>query len=167
MNDQSAGPAGRGGDGRRSDAGSLVRPFLTQGAGPEAGRDSSRPPAAGADAEHAAVAGGTSIRPFLVTSGRTTGATDIAVEAQVMITPRGQTSVENLSFEYRDIVTMCAEPLAVAELAARLSLHLGVIRVLVGDLQHQGMVTTYAPEADATDDVEMIVRVINVLRTRT
>jgi hypothetical protein len=111
--------------------------------------------------------GGTSIRPFLVTSGRTTGATDIAVEAQVMITPRGQTSVENLSFEYRDIVAMCSEPLAVAEIAARLSLHLGVIRVLVGDLQHQGMVTTHEPEVDATDDVEMIVRVINVLRART
>jgi Protein of unknown function (DUF742) len=110
--------------------------------------------------------GGTRIRPFMVTSGRTTGATEIAVEAQVVNTPHGQTAVDTLTFEYRDIVSLCEEPLAVAEIAARLSLHLGVIRVLVSDLKQQGMVTTFEPEVDAADDVEMIVRVINGLRAR-
>jgi hypothetical protein len=86
---------------------------------------------------------------------------------QVVITPRGETAADALSFEYRDIVSLCAEPVAVAEIAARLSLHLGVIRVLIGDLQHQGMVTTFQPEVDPTDDVEMILRVINGLRQRT
>src|SRR5664280_2755029 len=73
------------------------------------------------------VPGGSRIRPFLVTAGRTTGATAIALEAQVMITPRGQTAVDTLSFEYRDIVCLCEQPLAVAEIAARLSLHLGAV----------------------------------------
>ena len=108
--------------------GALVRPFLNG------------EPAAVSDP---VVPTDSRIRPFLVTAGRTTGASDIAVEAQVMITAAGQTAVDDLAFEYRDIVSLCEQPLALAEIAARLSLHLGVIRVLVGDLQHQGMVTTF------------------------
>jgi hypothetical protein len=135
--------------------GGLIRPFL---AGPAVAADRPRAPEAPGR--------GTSIRPFLVTAGRTAAADVFPVETQVVITPQGETAVETLTFEYRDIVALCAEPLAVAEIAARLSLHLGVIRVLIGDLQHQGMVTTYQPEVDPTDDVEMIMRVINGLRQR-
>jgi len=137
-------------------SGALIRPFLD---GERVGAGTGKAPAPGA--------ANTSIRPFLVTAGRTASAEDYPVETQVVITPRGETALESLAFEYRDIVTLCAEPLAVAEIAARLSLHLGVIRVLIGDLQHQGMVTTYEPEADATEDVEMIMRVIHGLRQLT
>ena len=167
-----------GDDGGPPPSGSMIRPFLDRAA-PTAGWGAPHGSSPGERAERAGErspgehpapvvpTGGTSIRPFLVTAGRTTGATDIAVEAQVMITARGQTSVDTLSFEYRDIVCLCEEPLAVAEIAARLSLHLGVIRVLVGDLKHQGMVTTFEPEVDPTDDVDTILRVINGLRQRT
>jgi hypothetical protein len=138
--------------------GGWIRPFL---ADPQHAR------AHPGEAAPAPGTGGTSIRPFLVTAGRTPAAESIPVETQVMITPHGETAVDTLTFEYRDIVALCEEePLAVAEIAARLSLHLGVIRVLIGDLQHQGMVTTYQPEVDPTDDVEMIMRVINGLRQR-
>jgi hypothetical protein len=132
----------------------MIRPFL----------DRAHP--GGLDKSGSVLPGGTRIRPFLVTAGRTTGASEIALEAQVMITPQGETAVDTLSFEYRDIVCLCEQPLAVAEIAARLSLHLGVIRVLVGDLKHQGMVTTFEPEVDPTDDVDTILRVINGLRQR-
>jgi hypothetical protein len=131
--------------------GSLIRPFLGERPGAAA-------PAPGA--------AGTSVRPFLVTSGRTAAAGAIPVEMQVVATPEGETVMDTLTFEYRDIVTLCTEPVAVAEIAARLSLHLGVIRVLVTDLQQQGLVATYAPEVDPTDDVDMIMRVINGLRQR-
>jgi hypothetical protein len=135
-------------------SGSMIRPFLD------------REHTGGLDDAGVVAPGGNRIRPFLVTAGRTTGAQEIALEAQVMITPRGETAVDTLSFEYRDIVCLCEQPLAVAEIAARLSLHLGVIRVLVGDLKHQGMVTTFEPEVDPTDDVDTILRVINGLRQR-
>jgi hypothetical protein len=140
-------------------SGSFIRPFLAA-----APVDSGHRVAA---AEAAPGAAGTSIRPFLVTSGRTAAAQAYPVETQVVSTEHGESAAETLTFEYRDIVTLCAEPVAVAEIAARLSLHLGVIRVLIGDLQHQGLVTTYQPEVDPTDDVEMILRVINGLRQRT
>jgi hypothetical protein len=106
----------------------------------------------------------TAVRPFLVTSGRTTSEANIPMEAQVVLTPEGRGAQQWLTFEYRDIVGLCDEPLAVAEIAARLSLHLGVTRVLVGDLQEHGIVTTYRPEADF--DVDTILRVINGLRLR-
>ena len=110
---------------------------------------------------------GTGPRPFLVTRGRTVGETDIAVEAQVMVTPDGMDARDTLSFEYRDIVTLVEEPLAVAEIAARLSLHLGVIRVLLGDLQQRGLITTFETDAGLADDVDTIQRVIDELRQRT
>lgn len=141
-------PPGR----RRHDGGaSLVRPFVTIG-----GPMTTPEPAVVPDA---------TVRPFLVTSGRTAGEAELPLEAQVVVTPEGRGARQWLTFEYRDIVSLCDEPLAVAEIAARLSLHLGVTRVLVGDLQEHGIVTTYAPEADF--DVDTIMRVINGLRLRT
>lgn len=137
--------------------GSLIRPFL-------GGLPPAQAPAVGTSGTSGT--SGTAVRPFLVTSGRTAAAGAIPVEMQVVATAHGETVVETLTFEYRDIVTLCAEPVAVAEIAALLSLHLGVIRVLITDLQQQGLVATYSPEVDPTDDVEMIMRVINGLRQR-
>lgn len=133
---------------------SLVRPFIGVGV-PMALSGSGGEPTAVPDA---------AVRPFLVTSGRTAGESEIPVEAQVVVTAEGRGAHQWLTFEYRDIVGICDEPLAVAEIAARLRLHLGVTRVLVGDLQQHGIVTTYAPEADF--DVDTILRVINGLRLR-
>jgi hypothetical protein len=128
----------------------LVRPFVGA-SGPMKGPE----PDAVSDA---------TVRPFLVTAGRTARDSDLPIEAQVVLTPEGWGARQWLTFEYRDIVGLCEEPLAVAEIAARLSLHLGVARVLVGDLQQHGIVTTYRPEADF--DVDTILRVINGLRLR-
>ena len=135
-------------------AASLVRPFVEGGAA----RAMSTPGPEPTCLPDAAV------RPFLVTSGRTTGESEIPVEAQVVVTQEGRGARRWLTFEYRDIVGLCDEPLAVAEIAAQLRLHLGVARVLVGDLQQHGIVTTYRPDSDY--DVDTILRVINGLRLR-
>lgn len=136
----------------------LIRPFLREPGSSADERVPVGPSAAPAEA---------GVRPFLVTSGRTTAAASVGVETQVMSTEHGETVVETLAFEYRDIVALCAEPLAVAEIAAQLRLHLGVARVLVTDLQERGLVTTHSPRVDPTDDVDIIMRVINALRQRT
>jgi hypothetical protein len=130
---------------------SLVRPFLRGGPVQGEREETTDPLEAG-------------VRPFLVTSGRTVGAGDLPIEAQVVVTAVGRGARASLTFEYRDIVSLCDEPLALAEIAAKLSLHLGVIRVLIGDLRHQGMVTTFEPTGDVSDDVETIMRVIDGLR---
>jgi hypothetical protein len=137
--------------------GALLRPFLDPGGD---SRPDDGPPDAAAPPREAPHAG---VRPFLLTSGRTAAAEDLPVETQIVVTTKGR-AASGLSFEYRDIVALCADPIAVAELAARLGLHLGVVRVLVGDLRAEGLVTTYPPSPDSADDVGTIVRVIRGLR---
>ena len=107
---------------------------------------------------------GPALRPFLLTSGRVRSAESIAIETQVISTDYGYDAQDTLAFECRDIVHLCSVPLSVAEIAARLSLHLGVVRVLVGDLSAEGYVYAYVPHADASQDVDTLLRVIHGLR---
>ncbi len=134
-------------DGVRAEPGALELPVGAPGAG---GRFAAPAP-----------------RPFLVTAGRTRGAVSVALESQVVATELGRAAAERLTFEYRDIVALCVEPLAVVEVAARLRLHVGVAQVLIGDLTHQGLVATFEPDGDVSGDVATILRVIDGLRART
>jgi hypothetical protein len=133
-------------------SGALIRPFLQTGAD-LAGAD-------GADGP----ADGPSLRPFLLTAGRVAGQDSIAIETQVVTTDQGRTAGAELGFECRDIVALCGDPLSVAEIAAELSLHLGVVRVLVEDLSEGGHLSVYLPNADAPTDVDTLLRVIRGLR---
>ena len=133
-------------------AGALVRPFLS-GASNGAGDQADLPIPDGA------------LRPFLLTAGRVAGQDSIAIETQVVTTESGRTAVERLGFERRDIVSLCGDPLSVAEIAAQLSLHLGVVRVLVGDLSADGHLSVYLPNSDASTDVDTLLRVIRGLRS--
>jgi len=110
------------------------------------------------------VADGSSLRPFLLTAGRVAGQDSIAIETQVVTTDQGATAGAELGFESRDIVALCWDPLSVAEIAAQLSLHLGVVRVLIGDLSAEGHLSVYLPNADAPTDVDTLLQVIRGLR---
>lgn len=137
-------------------AGALIRPFL----------DTGTTTADGLRGDLAGSAGpaGPSLRPFLLTAGRVPRQDGIAIETQVVATDQGQTHGAELGFERRDIVRLCGDPLSVAEIAARLSLHLGVVRVLVGDLAGEGHLSVFLPNADAAGDVDTLLRVIRGLR---
>jgi hypothetical protein len=136
-------------------SGALIRPFLHSGTAID---DADGSVAAGVPVD------GSSLRPFLLTSGRVAGEDSIAIETQVVTTDQGRTAAARLGFESRDIVSLCGDPLSVAEIAARLSLHLGVVRVLVGDLSAEGHLSVYLPNADAPTDVDTLLRVIRGLR---
>jgi hypothetical protein len=66
----------------------------------------------------------------------------------------------------RAIVALCGEPLSVAEISARLRLHLGVTRILVGDLRAAGQLDVQVLDSE-TPDPETILRVIRGLRAIT
>ncbi|MFF4396318.1 DUF742 domain-containing protein [Streptomyces sp. NPDC001480] len=107
------------------------------------------------------------VRPFLVTAGRVadsgSGRT-VPVETQVVATAEGLDALDRLSFEQHDIVAACRLPQSIAELAARLRLHLNVVRVLAEDLRAAGHLTVYVPDFDATHDASVLRRVIDGLR---
>lgn len=104
----------------------------------------------------------TAPRPFVITAGRVSATDpDIGVETQVTVHPGAPET--RMPPEQRAIVSLCAEPLSVAEISARLQLHLGVTRVLVGDLRAAGQLDVHVHDVEFPDP-DTIRRVIRGLR---
>ncbi|NEA62834.1 DUF742 domain-containing protein [Streptomyces sp. SID12488] len=111
------------------------------------------------------------VRPFLVTAGRVAGAAGEAssgrtmpVETQLVATTGGLDALHRLSFEQHDIVAACRVPQSIAEIAARLRLHLNVVRVLAEDLRTAGQLSVHVPDSGVTHDSSVLRRVIDGLR---
>ncbi|MGD1224410.1 MULTISPECIES: DUF742 domain-containing protein [Streptomyces] len=108
------------------------------------------------------------VRPFLLTAGRIAGGDSlvppIPIETQVVATDLGLAALDAFVFEqHRDIIALCREPQSLAEIAAKLRMHLNVIRVLADDLRADGQLALYAP-AHSNRDVTVLRRVIDGLR---
>ena len=108
------------------------------------------------------------VRPFLVTAGRVapdpSGRT-MPVETQVVATAEGLAVLDRLAFEQHDIVAACRIPQSIAEIAARLRLHLNVVRILAEDLRTAGRLTVHVPDTGVTHDASVLRRLIDGLRT--
>jgi hypothetical protein len=107
------------------------------------------------------------IRPFLLTAGRVSGGgadSALPLETQVVATSDGLAALRSLRFEHRDLVTSCQQPQSLAELAARLRLHLNVVRVLTEDLCAAGHLAVYVPNVRTSQDISVLRRVIDGLR---
>ncbi|GAA3391909.1 DUF742 domain-containing protein [Cryptosporangium minutisporangium] len=104
------------------------------------------------------------LRPFVLTSGRVTADPEIGLETQVTAATRGgRVPTSRLSPELRAIVTLCAQPISVAEISARLKLHLGVVKILVGDLRATGYLDVHNHDVSSPNSPELILRVIRGL----
>jgi hypothetical protein len=104
-------------------------------------------------------------RPFLLTSGRARPVdARLEMEAQVLTTETGEAALERYRYEQHDIVVLCRQSMSVAEVAARLGLHLGVARVLVGDLVACGHLSARRPAGGEHRNVAIIERVIRGLQ---
>jgi hypothetical protein len=89
------------------------------------------------------------VRPFIMTGGRTRAERrDLRVETLLQST--GRDLPEHLAPEQTAILRACMHPTSVAEVAAALSLVLGVVTVLAGDLIAEGLL-----EVHQTDPVEI------------
>lgn len=100
------------------------------------------------------------VRPYSWTQGRTASTIALAVETLVSATGRPPDPVAGP--EHRKILGLCAAPRSVAELAAMMSMPLGVVRVLLGDLAAAGSVAVHRTvgSADAAPDVALMQRVL-------
>ncbi|MEC3915564.1 DUF742 domain-containing protein [Nocardia sp. CDC160] len=77
------------------------------------------------------------VRPFMMTSGRTTPVVDgLRIETLVRATPAALSAP--LRFELERVVRLCQRPHSIAEIAAALRVPVGVARVLVSDLVSAG-----------------------------
>jgi len=103
------------------------------------------------------------VRPFLLTGGRVVAATDLPLEAQV-VTREIDGSWRQLSFERRDIASLCRAPISVAEVAATLGLQVGTVRVLVSELHAAGHLAVHGASTEASRDPQILERVLRGLR---
>lgn len=89
------------------------------------------------------------VRPYALTRGRTRpGRTDLPLEALVRGVA-GATDTVGTSERRRILELTGGQILSVAELSAHLSLPLGVVRVLVGDLADEGLVVVHSGSSAA------------------
>lgn len=117
------------------------------------------------DVEEAS-SGASSVRPYAWTRGRTRSGLDLAIEALVSTSRQGRGQLGLLQVEHRAIAELCEEARSVAEVAALMSLPLGVARVLLGDMAGLGVVTVHqtASSTGATPDLALMERVLSGLR---
>jgi ATP-binding cassette, subfamily B, bacterial RamB/AmfA len=104
------------------------------------------------------------IRPYARTGGRTRSAHDLALESLISTSPRGAaTAGRHPSREHRAIATLCVRPRSVAEVAALLSIPLGVARVLLADMATDGTVVVHGATGRQPPDLALMQRVLTGL----
>jgi len=101
-------------------------------------------------------------RPYLLTGGRTGGgASDVGIETVLVRDYSAIPRQTAWSSELAMIIAACDKPVAVAEVAARVGLPLGVVQVLSGDLVTAGVLLRSASSMSLADDVLFIERLIH------
>ncbi len=106
------------------------------------------------------------VRPYTWTGGRTAPVFNLAVETLVSTSEHGHDVAVLTSEEHRAVAELCSGPRSVAEVAALLSLPLGVVRVLLADMADIGLVVVHrsANGSSDTPDVALMERVLSGLR---
>jgi hypothetical protein len=94
------------------------------------------------------------VRPYILTAGRTNSRVDLPLEAPIETLDSSKPPRWPGNDVRGQIVTMCVDHPSVAEIAAKLSLPLGVARVLIGDLVTQGYVAVRTTLSDSTSTDE-------------
>ncbi|GAA2337575.1 DUF742 domain-containing protein [Saccharopolyspora halophila] len=110
--------------------------------------------------------GGSLVRPYARTRGRTRTDYDLAIETLVTTSERGRAQATQSRPEHRSISELCTEARSVAEVAAHLRLPLGVVRVLIGDMADTGQVLIHDSGMVVGDrpSMEFLERVLSGLR---
>ena len=88
-------------------------------------------------------------RPYVLTGGRTLGTSELPLEA-VVVTQRSSLPL-GAPPEVVAITGLCRSPNSIIEVAARLGLPLGVVRVLVGDLVEDRVLAVGVTASDEPD----------------
>lgn len=107
------------------------------------------------------------VRSYVLTGGRTRSAADLPLESLVLVTERGKMAAPASTLERKDILTRCHRPLSLAEISAHLQVPLGVVRVLVGDMTAEGLLTATVPQhtgAGDRPDLSLLERVLDGLQ---
>ena len=156
LNSFSGGPRRWGGRRKRSEKSSITQEPVSQSVGRPASFDEWGEPEVSASVA----------RPYIWTGGRTSPVVDLAVETLVSTSKHGRDMAGLISVEHRAVAELCRGPRSVAEVAALLSLPLGVARVLLGDMAGIGLIVVHgkANASGDTPEIALMERVLSGLR---
>ena len=107
------------------------------------------------------------VRPYTLTAGRTDSRVSLPLEAPIEALVIRQAGAWPGNDVRAQICAMCGSSPSVAEIAARLSLPVGVARVLIGDLVSAGHLrvrTTLSDRSSVDERRELIGRTLRGLR---
>ncbi|HJT92335.1 MAG TPA: DUF742 domain-containing protein [Mycobacterium sp.] len=107
------------------------------------------------------------VRPYTLTAGRTDSRVNLPLEAPVETLASTKPPRWPGNDVRGQILMVCADSPSVAEIAAHLSVPLGVARVLIGDLVTQGYLRVHTTLGDSTTNDErreLIGRTLRGLR---
>ncbi|QLH25762.1 DUF742 domain-containing protein [Streptomyces sp. Rer75] len=127
------------------------------------------------DEQHAAWEGGheqqqqgspSFVRAYTWTGGRTRSQHHFELETLVTTTDLGHQSAAFTHADHVPVIALCQEPTSVAEVSARLSVPLGVARVLLGDMADRGLIVVHetGTEEGEAPSVALMERVLTGLR---
>ncbi|WP_020669271.1 DUF742 domain-containing protein [Amycolatopsis nigrescens] len=105
------------------------------------------------------------VRPYVLTRGRTKCAHQLAIETLVSIRDDARWEGDALGSEYQPVRALCTTPRSVAEVAALLSVPLGVARVLLSDMADLDLVRIHGngTDADGRPQFKVLRRVLDGL----
>ena len=136
------------------DGGGYVRPFLNRDVSSPGGQRGAP------DSDQSDL-----VRSYTMTGGRAAPTVALAFEAMLQTTSLGIAVIDRTNFERRNILRLCArEILSVAEVSAKLSIPLGVVRVLAADLVTDALLDVQVATENVADDVSLILRLIEGVR---
>jgi len=105
------------------------------------------------------------LRPYAITGGRTRALAELPIESMVRTSELGHAERARLALERRTIIELCVTPHSVAEVSALVRLHLGVARVLIGDLAAEGLLAVHRPDHRGDrPDLRLLERVLHGLQ---
>ena len=105
------------------------------------------------------------VRQFALTGGRArSSGTELPFETLVRATTHGKDSVASLGQEQAAILRLCSTPISIAEISAHLHIHLGIARVLIGDMGEADYVSISEPTNNANGpDTALLERLLHEL----
>ena len=106
------------------------------------------------------------VRPYAVIRGRTRPSGEKLDLIAIITAVRGAyLDPSSLDPEHLEVLRLCRLPASVADLAADLDLPLGVVRILLGDLQERSLVSVHHPIPPARlPDMQVLKEVVDGLR---
>ncbi len=106
-----------------------------------------------------------SVRAYAWTGGRARTSYQLEIETLISATARADELMHTMRSEHQAVARLCRDTRSVAEIAALLSIPLGVVRVLLDDMAGLGLVTVHGNKntGGGQPDMDLLRRVLRGL----